>query len=586
MPPRPTRSPGPDTIAMRILASFTCATLASVAHADTLYVDAALTTGANDGSSWSDAFQGPQGLQDALAAADSGDDIYVAQGTYFPGPIGAPSTTSFVLDGEINIWGGFAGGELTPGERPASGLARTVLSGDIGRDDQLPQGTTDDNARHVIVDGPGGTRALLDGLIVTGGSAWVQNTFSEARGAGLHIDHLQSDLAAKDCWFIENDSQYGGAGAAVEAGTHQFVGCIFASNSGGSFGGGLLSTALSPVLVDQCRFYGNEASFGGGLVATSDSPTTVRNTLVARNTATGTLGGGGVAVLGVPSLVIGPLKLEHCTIAQNESPSSRAAGVASFRGIVEIASSILWDNVDITGLSDYFAQVGTGIPVIGSIVQGSQNAGTNLDVDPMFVDDAAGDFRLTAGSPAIDAGDDFLLPLASTGDGNGQRRRVDDPNTPGTGAVVDIGAYEFAAGALGTIFCQAIPNSSGNRGQIDAYGSRNTQQNNVTLRATKLPPGQFGIFIVSRDARFVPGTTAPNLCLSSGIGRLIGPGQVLQADASGRFSLQLDVNAIPIGGNLFSAQPGESWSFQAWHRDIGGSHPSSNLTDGTTVTFE
>jgi len=47
---------------------------------DTIYVkwDA---TGNNNGSSWEDAFTD---LQDALAAADSSDQIWVAKGVYYP----------------------------------------------------------------------------------------------------------------------------------------------------------------------------------------------------------------------------------------------------------------------------------------------------------------------------------------------------------------------------------------------------------------------------------------------------------------------------------------------------------------------
>ena len=45
-------------------------------------------TGADDGSSWADAFQGALGLQDALAVAQSGDQVFVAQGPYKAAPSG------------------------------------------------------------------------------------------------------------------------------------------------------------------------------------------------------------------------------------------------------------------------------------------------------------------------------------------------------------------------------------------------------------------------------------------------------------------------------------------------------------------
>jgi hypothetical protein len=68
-------------------------------------------------------------------------------------------------------------------------------------------------------------------------------------------------------------------------------------------------------------------------------------------------------------------------------------------------------------------------------VQGGWDGEGNIDADPLFVDAAIGDLRLQAGSPAIDAGDQALLPAGITTDLDGNPRVV--------GANVDMGAYEF-----------------------------------------------------------------------------------------------------------------------------------------------
>ena len=58
--------------------------LSSAAAADVRYVDANLFSGANDGSDWTNAYFGPNGVQAALAASSSGDQIWCADGTYHP----------------------------------------------------------------------------------------------------------------------------------------------------------------------------------------------------------------------------------------------------------------------------------------------------------------------------------------------------------------------------------------------------------------------------------------------------------------------------------------------------------------------
>ena len=67
------------------------------AHGAILFVNANLSTGANSGNDWADAFQGPTGLMAALAVAQSGDDIWVAQGTYIPTDNG-DTQLSFSID--------------------------------------------------------------------------------------------------------------------------------------------------------------------------------------------------------------------------------------------------------------------------------------------------------------------------------------------------------------------------------------------------------------------------------------------------------------------------------------------------------
>ena len=45
------------------------------------------------------------------------------------------------------------------------------------------------------------------------------------------------------------------------------------------------------------------------------------------------------------------------------------------------------------------------------------------------------------------------------------------------------------------------------------------------------------------------------------------------------------IDAQPIGGGVVPAIAGETWYYQFWHRDVAGSGPTSNFTEGLRVDF-
>ncbi|MEL6431175.1 MAG: hypothetical protein AAFU73_06925 [Planctomycetota bacterium] len=139
------------------------------------------------------------------------------------------------------------------------------------------------------------------------------------------------------------------------------------------------------------------------------------------------------------------------------------------------------------------------------------------------------------------------------------------------------------AAPIGVAECSpAVPNSTGVPGAIQAFGSTSAAANDVTLRASDLPPFQFGIFVVSQTTGM---TTPPNsqgvLCLGGQIGRYSA---ILGAGAEGAFELDLDLTQIPTPSQLVAAQAGETWRWQAWTRDVNPTQ-TSNFTDAVAVTF-
>ncbi|MCP5021276.1 MAG: hypothetical protein GY930_05830 [bacterium] len=144
--------------------------------------------------------------------------------------------------------------------------------------------------------------------------------------------------------------------------------------------------------------------------------------------------------------------------------------------------------------------------------------------------------------------------------------------------------------SMGSNFCGPAPdNSAGQPGEISARGSLQASANNVTLVASDLPHDRFGYFLVSRGQGVLqnPAGSWGHLCLAGAhpIGRLneissIGFSQ------GGRFEIPIDLTNLPEPPGYSPVQAGETWNFQAWHRDIVAGQSGSNLTNGLEITFQ
>jgi hypothetical protein len=144
------------------LLSLTLGALPSVHAEGVIYVrhDA---QGSDDGTSWANAYTS---LQSALGAASSGDQIWVAAGTYTPTTT-TDRTASFILNTGVAVYGGFAGSETALSQRNWTANV-VVLSGDLQGDDGANFANNAENSYHVVV---GATGATLDGFTISGGNA-------------------------------------------------------------------------------------------------------------------------------------------------------------------------------------------------------------------------------------------------------------------------------------------------------------------------------------------------------------------------------------------------------------------------------
>jgi hypothetical protein len=140
-------------------------------------------------------------------------------------------------------------------------------------------------------------------------------------------------------------------------------------------------------------------------------------------------------------------------------------------------------------------------------------------------------------------------------------------------------------GSIGTPYCNpANANSTGVGATIGAVGVDFAGGQPLTLTASALPPNQFGYFITGMQQGFLPfaGGSQGNLCIALPVGRFNL--QIQNSGATGEFSIGVDTLAMPMSPPV-AIQSGESWSFQAWYRDLNPG-ATSNFTSGVVILFQ
>jgi len=266
----------------------------SLAHAQAVWYVDADATGAETGTSWTDAFTD---LQDALAVVQAGDEVWIAEGTYKP-TTGTDRTATFALRSGVALYGGFDGTETTRDERDWAEHA-SVLSGDIGT-----LGDSLDNAYHVVsADGTDGAMTALDGLIVRHGFA-DGPVEEERRGGGLVV--WSGGLTVRNSAFRYNGAFTGGGAYVESGGAVTVTDCVFEGNVAGD--GGALLVALpaggGAATLERVSFVRNRAFFRGGGMLSFGSEVRLTDVVFEMNTGGTGDDGGGLHVDGGPALLL------------------------------------------------------------------------------------------------------------------------------------------------------------------------------------------------------------------------------------------------------------------------------------------
>lgn len=398
------------------------------AGGQTIFVYAG-AVGANNGTSWANAYNY---LQDALSAASSGDEIWLAQGTYQPDQgaavIAGDRAATFQLANGVTLRGGYAGsGAADPNARDLDKY-RSILSGDLNGNDGPDLADNNDNSYHVVTGSGTDATAVLDGFVITGGNA--DGIFPGGHYAGGGMYNANGSPSVKNCAFSRNSASRGG-GMGNLASHPMVTNCTFDDNWA-EYGSGMYNGDSSSPAVINCTFASNAALYGGGICNRNTSSPALTNCIFGGNSAQ--CGGAIWNYIGcAPTLV-------NCTLSGNTASSGGA--IWSFYGAPTMANCILWDNEPDEVFYWYKAPV-----ITYSNVQGGWPGAGNIAVDPLFVNAAHGDYRLLPGSPCIDAGDNAAVPpdiadLDTDGDPN-EPIPYDIKGGPRIlGYIVDMGAHE------------------------------------------------------------------------------------------------------------------------------------------------
>src|SRR5690625_1044980 len=230
---------------------------------DVLYVNQDVVGGNQSGDSWenavpelADALQWAREQHDADPDWLDGDSlrVYIANGTYLPLYNAADGEyhtnggrdNSFVMVKDVQLYGGFdpengiisLENRILPVQSAASEEQLTILSGDLGFVDDYS-----DNAYHVIISAGDVGKALVDGIVISGGNA------NGAFGRTITVFGLSEIISAT-------------GGAVLNASNLKVFHTLITKNRA-SIGGGWCNLDRSPQL-QYVHIKENTATSGGG----------------------------------------------------------------------------------------------------------------------------------------------------------------------------------------------------------------------------------------------------------------------------------------------------------------------------------
>ena len=378
-------------------------------------------------------------IQGAIDGAVNGDRVVVAAGTYLESIDFNGKAITVVSDKGPEVTIIDAGGQRSVVRFHTGETRRSVLKGFTLRNGNAVDYPLDGGGVQIFQASP-----TVDGNIVTGSSACSGNGISIGFSSAVVRNNHVHENRQNGCGggTVGGGILIGGDGAA------EVTDNLIENNQTDLAGGGIgMNSAGTPLIARNIIRFNVAGNLGGGISAFNGSSPIAVNNVIHDNTAPF---GGGVGV-SVPSSFGGTWV--NNTIADNIGQSSGSdiytqgfvENMQFVNNIVRTTTGPYGIDCDSTYSStpptftsnDLFATRGTLLR--GSCVNALASGG-KISADPQFARERPRTaYRLTAGSPAIDAG--VPTSVAGSTDAAG-RPRVVDGNGDGT-AVIDLGAYEL-----------------------------------------------------------------------------------------------------------------------------------------------
>jgi len=284
-------------------------------------------------------------IQEAIDAANHGDIVVIAPGTY-------------TGSGNMDIT--FRGKELLV--RSESGADTCIID-------------CQNSGRGFVFNSGETSVSVLAQLTVSNGSV-------TGNGGGILCTSASPQIL--DCIITGCDATGAGGGIACESGSPAAIsGCVIDMCAAGTNGGGLYLSSSSSA-VTNCQVTSNvSSSNGGGAYAAGSSPS-FRNCLFAWNVSS--LGSGGGLSLS------GTIQLHHCTITGN-SAQNYGRGIYLSSGALIASNSIVYYNGSSAGQELY---INSGsISATYCDIRGGYTGVGNIDFDPAFTAGPGGPFYLS-----------------------------------------------------------------------------------------------------------------------------------------------------------------------------------------------